>query len=264
MKGSIKKSKIGIIENIIFSLMIFSSTAALISYLLIFFNEGVLAWSFNSSGFNNFTTIFSVPLKCLSGAIALLSLWAVLHNLNRTRVSFVFSHLSSELNKCEEEIKDLLAIEFPIETTRNLLRSNLKHPNKQYICTYFDNVGNPTLKIDEIIPHFINLGIREDHAIYRTYTQKLTLRLQRYVIALLEINKVSDEDYFVKYYASKYTTIMKELYQFDAQMDIKLVHAAVQLASMELKYDFDFETVNGKKSIEIETEFFKEMGVKKI
>jgi len=179
-------------------------------------------------------------------------------------VAFVFNQLSSELNKCEEEIKEILSITFPIQDIRNLLSSNLNHPRKSDVCNHFSRIGNPHLKIDEIIPHLMNFGVREDHAIYRTYTQKLTLRLQRYVIALLEINNLSEEHYFVRYYASKYTTIMKELYQFGAEIDLALVHSAVQLASMELEYKFDHSKINGDRANEIENDFCIEMGVQKI
>ena len=120
------------------------------------------------------------------------------------------------------------------------------------------------MKIDEIVSILINFGVREEHAIYRTYTQKLTLRLQRYVISLLEINNLSEERYFVRYYASKYITIMKELYQFGSEIDLALVHSAVQLASMKLEYKFDYSKINGSRAVEIENFFCSEMGVKKI
>ena len=264
MKGSIKKDHLGLVEKVIFWLMLSVFSISIISYFLILCNEGSLEFNFSSKGFINFNTIFSFPIKCISAAIALFSLWAVVHNLNRTRVAFIFSQLSSEINKCEEEIKDLLQISFPIEDVRNLIGSNLIHPRKAEVCHRFSMIGNPTLKIDEIIPHLMEFDVKEEHAIYRTYTQKLTLRLQRYVIALLEIHNLSDEHYFVRYYASKYTAIMKDLYHFGAEIDPALVHAAVQLASMELEYKFDYSQINGENANQIELNFCQEMGLKKI
>jgi hypothetical protein len=263
LKGSIKKNNLGLVEKSIFWLMFTIFSISIISYLLILCNEGTLEFSFSSNGFTNFTTIFSFPIKCISAAVALFSLWAVVHNLNRTRIAFVFSQLSSELNKCEEEIKDILSITFPVQDVRNLLSSNLTHPRKSEVCHHFSMISNPTLKIDEIVPHLMRFGVREEHAIYRTYTQNLTLRLQRYVIALLEIHNLSDEHYFVRYYASKYTTVMKELYHFGAEIDLEVIHSAVQLASMEFKYKFDYSKVNGSRSNEIENSFYSEMGVQK-
>ncbi|WP_405630232.1 hypothetical protein [Pseudoalteromonas sp. Ld20] len=234
MKGNIKKNSIGkIIEKVTLGLIFFIVIFAVVSYFLILHYEKTLIFDFTAKGFLYFTTIFSFPIKCISVVIALFTLWSIAHNLNRTRIAFTFNQLSSELGKCEEEIKNILTTSFAIEEIINIIDSNLYHPKKREIREHFSKVLHPSLKLEEVISQLIKFEIKEADKIFHIYTQKLSLRLQRYAIALLEINNLSDEQYFVRYYASKYITTMKELYHFGAEIDIELIHLTVQLSSME-------------------------------
>ncbi|WP_404390363.1 hypothetical protein [Pseudoalteromonas phenolica] len=260
-----KKNKMKILEMTLFILSILLVAFSLISTILIGITEWPLYFDFSSKGFSYFLTTYSFSIKLLSASVAVFSVWALIHNIHRTRLAFSHNQLSQELSKCEEEIKDITDIKFSPKDVVTVFKYKLNDPHHiEKACQYFDEIANEYLSIDEMIPHFSKLSIYESSGVYRTTTQKLTLRLTRYVIALLELNAVTEDKLLVKYYANKYIPLMIDLYHYRAEIDLELIHLCFQFASVDIKYEFDFSKINDNKHTQVTEKFFQLVKSQKI
>jgi hypothetical protein len=259
------KNAMKVIEKVlwvcIFSLLIL----ALLSLVLIVSSESNRVFDFTSVGFSVFLSLFSVPIKLLSAAVAMLSLWTVVHNIYRTRLAFIHGQYTNELLRCEDEIKEILSKKVTPEEIILIFQNKLSsNSNLRGICNYFAQIANSELSIDEIVPHLTKLGLSEDCGVYRTSTQHLTLCLTRYTLVLLELNETSEDKMFVRYYANKYISLMIDLYHYKAEMDIALPHICFQLSSVQLRFDYDFNKINGAEHILITEKFQKKVATQKI
>lgn len=237
---------------------------ALLSFILIPLSESALVFDFTSAGFSFFLSLYSFPIKLLSAVIAVFSIWAVVNNIYRTRLTFIYGQLTNELFRCEDELKHILSKKIAPKDVIVVFEDKLlQHKNLVAACSYFSQCSNSHLHIDEIIPHLTTLGISESDGVYRPMTQDLTLRLTRYTVALLELSKISEDKMFVKYYAHKYISLMIDLYHYKAEMDIQLVHICFQLSSVQASFDYDFKKINGAKHISIAEKFQKQVAAQK-
>ncbi|MEZ8680784.1 hypothetical protein AB6D67_23190 [Vibrio splendidus] len=250
---------------ILWGCIVLLNTFAFSSSVLIAFSEKNLVWDFTSNGFSFFLELYSFPVKLISAALAVFSIWAVAYNIYRTRLAFVQGQLVNELCRCEDELKNILSQKMTPQEVIVMLQNKLaQRSNLDYICGYFNQCANAELSIDELVPHFTKLGISEADGVYRTMTQNLTLRLTRYSLALLELSEMSEDRMFVKYYANKYIPLMIDLYHYKAEMDINLVHICFQLSSVQAKFDFDFSKINGSDHVEIANKFQQLLKTQKI
>ncbi|QFU24997.1 hypothetical protein FM038_024660 [Shewanella eurypsychrophilus] len=259
------KNAMKVIDVVLLGCIALLSISVLLSSMLIVFSEKELVFDFTSAGFSFFLTLYSFPIKLLSAAVAVFSIWAVVKNIHRTRLAFIYGQLTNELFRCEDEIKDILAKKIAPKDVIVVLQNKLSHhANLGAACDYFSRCANPELSIDEFISHLTKLGIKESDGVYRTMTQNLTLRLTRYSLALLELSEMSEDKMFVKYYANKYISLMIDLHHYKAEMDINLVHICFQLSSVQASFDYDFKKINGAGHILIAKEFQKLVETQKV
>lgn len=99
------------------------------------------------------------------------------------------------------------------------------------------------------------LGLSENDCIYHTTTQNLTLRLTRYALILLELNKISEDKMLVRYYANKYTTLMIDLYHYKSEINLSLAHLCFQLSSTKVNFHLDFKKINGDRHAKLSNDF---------
>ena len=237
---------------------------SLLSFIIIPISESTLVFDFTSEGFSFFLSLYSFPIKLISAAIATFSIWAVVNNIYRTRLTFIHGQLTNELFRCEDELKQILSKPIIPKDVIVVFENKLpQHQNFVAACHYFNQCSNTQLFIDEIIPHLTKLGISESDGVYRTVTQNLTLRLKRYTLALLELSKISEDKMFVKYYSNKYIPLMIDLYHYKSEMDINLVHICFQLSSVQASFDYDFKQINGADHISIAEKFQKQVAAQK-
>ena len=249
------------IERLIVFAAIFLFIGMIASSVSILLTESGLYFSFTSSGYEHFLELFSFPLNLLKALAALASLWAVIYNIKRARKTFIINNLRHDLFRCEDEIEEILYKEIKIEEVQGMVSSKLIHKRKNAIVGKISAIGNKTVNINMLVSTFYGLGIREFHGIYCVQTNNLSLRLQRYVVALYELNRLGEEKYLIRYYASKYHVIMGELYQYGSQIDPSSLHLLYQMSFIELKYDFDFSEINGGRAKEIEIKFRKKYSI---
>ena len=259
------KSAMKATNIILWGCIILLITLSFSSSVLIAFSERNLVWDLTSNGFSFFLELYSFPIKLLSAALAVFSIWVVTYNIYRTRLAFVQGQLVNELYRCEDEMKNILSQKITPKEVIVMLQNKLaQRPDLGHLCGYFSQCDNAELSIDQLVPHLTKLGISEADGVYRTITQNLTLRFTRYSLALLELSEMSEDRMLVKYYANKYIPLMIDLYHYKAEMNINLVHICFQLSSVQAKFDSDFSKINGSDHVEIANKFQELLRTQKI
>ncbi|MCB5197441.1 hypothetical protein [Deefgea salmonis] len=232
--------------KIIYAFICFFILIAILSFFKILSVEyKIYSLDFSSQGFERFIKLFDFPIKLLSAAVAMVSVLAVIDNIIKTRVSFYYGQIINELHRCEDEIKEIISRKISMDMILKTIDSKLnKHDNLQIVKHYFNNIANPDLSIDEVIPHLIKLGVFESDGVFRPTTQDLTLRFTRYSLAVLELNKMPCDKMLVRYYAGKYIPLMIDLYNYKAGLDRSLILICYQLGSIPKNYNYDFNEIN--------------------
>lgn len=248
------------VDKFVFAIVVILFALAASSSVVIFLDENI-SISFSKDGFEFFLKSYSFPIKSLSSSIAVLSVWAVIRTFQSTKRAFMTSYLMNEIYRCESEINEILSLRIEKEEIVNRIKYGLNHVNKNKVMSCFESVVNKDLSVDEIVPHLAKFDIKERHKVFHILTENLSLRLQRYTLAVYELDKIVEEKYASRYYATKYIALMKDLYKFGSKIDPELIVLSSQLSERPISYRFNYKSISGEKSEDITRRVKRNLGI---
>ena len=167
-----------------------------------------------------------------------------------SHIQDLLNHHKTELLTVDREIDKIISTRYKkgeiLQRLKNIAVLPPLKPNTKFQSAgnFFSTIGNDFLTLPEIIPHLSRFGISTRDKIYHVPTEALSLHIQKFMITLVEIEKLTKDEYFTRYYATKYFPLLIDLNKFTPQIDPRLIRCMYLMANKPMHRDLSLNKID--------------------